>query len=379
MTRTTAKRGLHPLLILTLALAGCDESGALGDEADDGAPDVEADTATAPPETQPVADAAPATESYTTWIGDWTMRPGEETTRCVHKRLDNDEPIWVTSIDTRLAPGSHHLIVYRSSVTDEDAEPTPCTPFVDVIGGEAYPLMISQIAEETLQLPEGVALKLEPNQMIRLEAHYLNYLPGEITAHADVTFNTVPESEVEAEAGLMLYGTPDISIGAGRTYTTPWYYLPVWEGRNVFAATGHTHRFGLDVELRKGGTAQPTGLGNEPVQGAIQIYPGEEPFAWDEAPVVFYDPPLHFGANEGVQYRCTWKNTSNQWVGFGESANEEMCFFWLYYYPSQGYRLCINLGSWYERAEGLVEPVECCPDSRVCPAVKAFLESGFRP
>jgi hypothetical protein len=56
-----------------------------------------------------------------------------------------------------------------------------------------------------------------------------------------------------------------------------------------------------------------------------------------------------------------------------------MCFFWLYYYPTNGYRLCINLGKWYDYAEGLVERIECCPDSRVCPAVKAFLESGFQP
>jgi hypothetical protein len=258
------------------------------------------------------------------------MFPGEEVTRCVHRRLDNDEPIWVTSIDTRLAPGSHHLIVYRSTVTEEDPEPVDCTPFVDVIAGEAYPLMISQISDETLSLPPGVALKLEPRQMIRLEAHYLDYLPDPIVAHADVTFNTIPESEVEHEAGLMLYGTPDIGIGPGRSLTSPWYYLPVWEGSYIFAATGHTHRFGTNVELRKAASSSPTGLANEQVSGPIEIYPGEEEFKWDEAPVVFYQPPLHFGADQGIQYRCSWNNTSSQYVGFGESASDEMCFFWLY-------------------------------------------------
>jgi len=58
-----------------------------------------------------------------------------------------------------------------------------------------------------------------------------------------------------------------------------------------------------------------------------------------------------------------------------------MCFYWLYYYPTNGYRLCISLGDWYDYAQnytpGLVDRVECCPDSRVCPTVKAFLESDF--
>ena len=29
-------------------------------------------------------------------------------------------------------------------------------------------------------------------------------------------------------------------------------------------------------------------------------------------------------------------------VPFGESANNEMCFFWAYYYPSQGAKIAMN-------------------------------------
>jgi hypothetical protein len=29
-------------------------------------------------------------------------------------------------------------------------------------------------------------------------------------------------------------------------------------------------------------------------------------------------------------------------VKFGESFNDEMCFLWQYYYPSQGFQLCVD-------------------------------------
>jgi len=341
-----------------------------------GSPDVATATDTTP---DPTPDTAVVTQTFKTSIGDWTMAPRLESTRCMHKRLTNTEAIWVTAIETKLAPGSHHLIVYQSSETVEDTEPKECTPFIDVIGGQAYPLMITQIAEERLELPEGVALKLEPGQMIRMEAHYLNYYPEPIVAHADVTFHTVPASEVEHEAGLMLYGTPDIRVPAGQTKSTPWYYLPIWPGVKLFAATGHTHRFGTNVELRKAAVASPSGLANEPVSSELDIYPGEEEYAWDEAPVLEYDPPLAFGEGEGIRYRCSWHNTSNQTVRFGESANQEMCFFWLYYYPSNGYRLCINTGSWFDIANGLIGRTECCPESSVCGLVTSYLENNFGP
>jgi len=372
-------------LFLVLALAACitDQQGTLDTAAPttatdtSGSDDATTSDAATTPDVAP-ADTTPVTVTYKTSIGDWTLQPRAETTRCMHRRLSNTEPVWVTSIETKLAPGSHHLIVYRSTATEEDTVAKECTPFVDVIGGDAYPLMITQVGDETLTLPKGVALRLEPGQMIRMEAHYLNYYPDPIVAHADVTFHTVPESEVEHEAGLMLYGTPDIRVPAGQERSTPWYYLPIWEGSKVFAATGHTHRFGTNVELRKASAPEPTGLGDEPVTSEEDIYPLDEAYEWDEAPVIEYDPPLAFGADEGIRYRCSWHNTSSQTVSFGESANQEMCFFWLYYYPTNGYRLCINMGGWYDWADGLVQRVECCPESSVCGLVTAYLNGGFQ-
>ena len=89
-----------------------------------------------------------------------------------------------------------------------------------------------------------------------------------------------------------------------------------------------------------------------------------------------YDPPLEFKAGQGFQYRCSWYNGSSKNVRFGESANQEMCFFWAYYYPSKGYRMCINPGKWKQQAPDLITDPVCCPDSPFCGIIKSYISSG---
>jgi hypothetical protein len=304
----------------------------------------------------------PIVATHSTFAGDWTMQPGREVTKCVVKRLDNADPIFVSQIRTKLNAGSHHLIVYKSAETVEQPTPFNCEPFVETLKGETYPLMITQIREETLQFPNGIAFRFEPNQMIRLEAHYLNYYPDPIVAHADVFFDAIAEADVVAEADLLFYGNPDLRIPPNTSYESPLRHLSVLPGTRVFAMTGHTHQYGTNVEVAMTSSLEDPGM---------SVYPPEgEGFTWDEPPVTYYDPPLVFGEGQGFNYKCAWNNTSSGTLTFGESANNEMCFFWAYYYPSQGYRLCLSPGA---IGDGVAGDEVCCPGHWVCDYVRQFL------
>jgi hypothetical protein len=63
---------------------------------------------------------------------------------------------------------------------------------------------------------------------------------------------------------------------------------------------------------------------------------------------VILAPPLEFpkgGAtfsSKGFAYQCEYKNTTSNYVGFGEGIDDEMCFLWHYYYPSQGFQICFD-------------------------------------
>jgi len=303
----------------------------------------------------------PIDKTYDMFIGDWLMPPGQEVTKCTLKRLGNVDPIFVTGIKSILAQGSHHLIIYKSNETEEQAEPFDCIPFTEGLTGGTFPLMISQKPEEHLEFPNGIAIQLEANQMIRIESHFLNYFPEEITAHADIVFETIKEEDVVSEANMLFYGSPDFTVKPNQETQTPWFHLSQWADTNVFALTGHTHQLGINVEVYK--TSGPEDDGNE-------IYPLDQEFVWSESPVIQYDPPLNFGEGDGFRYRCTWNNPTNKSVGFGESANAEMCFFWAYYYPSQGYRMCINAGEY--GANFGIDQI-CCPGSPLCGLVTDFL------
>ncbi len=134
----------------------------------------------------------------------------------------------------------------------------------------------------------------------------------------------------------------------------------MWEGTKIFGLTGHTHAYGTNVEVKLSESKSAPG---------DEVYPAGLPFEWDEAPVVQFDPPLEFASGAGFHYRCTWFNTGDKSVGFGESANKEMCFVWAYYYPSKGYRMCVNPGSYLPGIDQV-----CCPDlGPLCSQIKNFL------
>ena len=96
---------------------------------------------------------------------------------------------------------------------------------------------------------------------------------------------------------------------------------------NVFAAFPHMHQLGASLELstlREGGTSEmryridPWRFGDQPMD-----------------PVDFIVKP-----GERLQTRCTWDNTTERRVTFGESSFDEMCFMVLFNYPSSGSELC---------------------------------------
>ncbi len=297
-------------------------------DADASVPDADASVPDADASTP---DAVTPPEGVQTAIGGWTMTPGEEATKCVVVRLDNPTAIKVRAIHTKLSPGSHHLIVYRSNETTEKPTPFNCTPFTSTLSGGSVPLMITQIPEETLQLPDGVVFELGANQMVRLEAHYLNYYPEDIVTNAVVTFEEADPTGQYELADFLFYGNTQFSLKPNQTTTLPWTWVDVPNGSKVFGLTAHTHQYGTNVEI-----SASTGV-DDP---GTALYPADEAFDWAEPPLVGFDPPVEFPSGLGLRFRCTWDNTTNKTIGFGESANKEMCFLWAYYYPSQGYRVC---------------------------------------
>ena len=348
--RTFVIAGLSVALVALVACAACSSSGSSSNAGSDGGGGGGGDDSGGPP--------PPGSFSIT--FGPLAAPATEEHTKCIVKRLGNPDKMHVGSVHNVLSLGSHHLIVYRTNDTAEQTTPFDCKPFTDTLDPtKGSTLMISQKRDDTLQLPDGVGYTLDANQMVRLEMHYINAGSSEIKVQATSTFVPIADAAFKFEADFLFIGTPDINIPPLSKATVGPMFLKLpaaYDGVNFFAMTGHEHQYGTNVTVHAATSASDPGT-------PVYDVPG---WLWSEPKTVVASPPFQIATGGGFSFSCSWNNTSNAAVGFGESANAEMCFFWAYYYPSQGgARVCIHTNKVAGGLDG------CCPGSSpVCNFLK---------
>ncbi len=319
--------------------------------------------------TEPPAlpDGNPGGQEYTLTWGPVEVGPLEEDTRCVTLRLGNDIPLKIDRIHNTLGTASHHFIVYRVAEGEINETPTPCFPFVDTLDPTAgAPLMITQRPDEVLQLPDGVGFSLPADQLIRLEMHFINAGTEPVMAEATTELHAMADADFEQEADFLFIGNPDIQLPSSPSVQTlgPTYFpIPQGlDGASVFAITGHTHKLGVDVEVETATAADAPGT----------VVYDPTAFSWSEPETVIHDPPFTIPADGGFRFTCSWLNDTGDYVQFGESANDEMCFFWAYYYPSQGSKVCVHSEIYTEN------PIDiCCPDDVLCALINEYLDGNL--
>ena len=145
----------------------------------------------------------------------------------------------------------------------------------------------------------------------------------------------------------------DIKIAPQSAATLGPQFIPlpsVLDGVKFFGFTGHQHRLGTGVKV-----ASSTGK-----TGTDTVVHDPPAYTWSEPPTEYKDPPVTLPPGGGFRFTCSWQNTTSDQVGFGESANDEMCVFWTYYYPSKGAMTCSHtdmIGGGYDF---------CCPGDPIC-------------
>jgi hypothetical protein len=296
-----------------------------------------------------------AVESLTPYVLEWgpiTAAPGEEGVKCVVLRMGNLNPAKIHQIHNVLGNVSHHYIVYKTPETEERPEPYDCESLQNLIDpANGLPLMITQKYEETLTLPAGVAFEFEADQMLRLELHYLNASDQPLEVKVTSTFTPMPSAEMEYAADFLFVGNPDIEILPGQSATLETYIpaLPDFHGASFFGFTGHQHQWGTNVQVAVAESEQGPN---------IPVY--ELPnFNWDEPETVYHDPPVVMPAGGGFRFTCEWQNQGTTTAHFGENVDDEMCFFWTYYYPARYAKTCFHTDQ-----VGSIDV--CCPGHPYC-------------
>jgi hypothetical protein len=351
-------RRFAPVLLFMLLVA-CGKDVPTDNPGSDGGPDY-------------TTDAPPLTgDKYSLSWGPVDVPPGEEDTKCIWLRLNNDAEIDVHQLHNVLSTTSHHLIVYKDDMdTVEQTTPMRCQPFTGALNttGMIEPITITQKHDDEITLPDHVAYKFAPHQMVKIEMHYINSGDTASMAQATVDFFAADPSTITDEAAVLFTGSPDIGplddnnraqgIAPGQSFTLHQFftvpsYLDLSQS-HIFAITGHEHHYGTDVQLQ----VAPSKT------GPMTMVYNPMPFQWAEpATANFPDGGFSIPQGGGLDITCSWTNTGTQTAKFGESANDEMCFAWMYYYPSQGSKVCVHT----EQFGGANGINACCPgDPTVC-------------
>ena len=183
-------------------------------------------------------------------------------------------------------------------------------------------------------------------------------------AQATVDFYAADPATIHYEASILFTGSPDIDIAGGQRY----HAAPVLHGAartstsaqsKIFAITGHTHQLGTDVKVR----VAPSKTGP-----MTEVY-APEPFSWSE-PETTTSRARSRSRRRRLRLRVhVDEHDAPAAVKFGESANDEMCFFWAYYYPSQGSKVCVHTEQ-YGGANGINM---CCPGDSLCSLIESQL------
>jgi hypothetical protein len=305
----------RPLPLLVLALVGCSSS---------------------PAPNQAAGDATQLS------IGPFDLASGQEFTKCAIVPLNNAGALDAIQLHATLAPGSHHLIVYRSSATQAQTTPTNCHPFEGILTGDV-PLFIAEKPDTLLTLPSGVAYHFEANAFVKLEAHYLNSTPNALQAMGtvEVTPGTTDRTYLAADimfCGSVMQLANDCIPPNTQSFTLdPGFYYGTksvdFSKIKFFGFTSHEHRLGTNVVISRSTSRDDPGT---------PIYQNS---SWDNPPLEVFDDAhlLQFGPGEGFRWQCSYDSADatpapTGKTCFGESAaSNEMCFIWAYYFPSAGH------------------------------------------
>jgi hypothetical protein len=176
--------------------------------------------------------------------------------------------------------------------------------------------------------PSGVGFPVKGHAQYILQLHLQNTTDGELDVRAGVNLTYDHNPDALQPAGIWAAGRQDINIPPNSTDYHVSEQCTASKARHVFAVFPHMHKLGtsMHVTVTKSGTmsdyyaADPWQFGNQP----IEMIQGD------------LDP------TDMIEVTCHWNNPSASPVVYGESSDNEMCYFVTFYYPFDRLDGCID-------------------------------------
>ena len=262
-----------------------------------------------------------------------TIDAGQEIERC-QLFVAPKEGFFVRKDEVRFTAGSHHVLLYRTPYT---ALPTENLQGVKLDGSKIHDCADGATAEWNIngvvagsqsgdgdsmlgELPDGVAVKVEPGTVLVMNTHYVNASSDPIEADARINLYTTPAEKVKTEAGMLFYYNPFIHIPENGAASAR-MRCPVQQDISLVRVQSHMHRRGVGFAAY---------LGESDGANPQEIYTSAQ---WERVPAKAFAPELQIKAGQTLDYRCDYKNSEARTINQGLSSKDEMCMLIGPYYP----------------------------------------------
>ena len=287
-------------LLLTTALLGCNDAGGLL--------------------------PAPSSDEGIQLAFKVTVQPGEENTICKNFAMP-DGAFDIGRFEAAMTPVSHHLLVYNISlpsdqVTDELID--HCDENRDLQTSRVGILFGTQSDHSELQLPNGIAYPARGGLAVQLEYHVLNASDQPVDAEAALNLWRA-KGDITGEAGMLFFYHTQIAI-APQSHGSARMRPTIASDLELMMLVPHMHSRGVAMEAT-----------HERVDGSRE--PLFSVDGW-ENPNQMFAPAVHIAANDIIDFRCDYENTTAEYIFDGFSArHDEMCVTGGVYYRPGGDRL----------------------------------------
>ncbi|HWA78252.1 MAG TPA: hypothetical protein VG937_38215 [Polyangiaceae bacterium] len=312
-----------------------------------------------------------AEQGYSLRIPEFVVPSGREAQNCYFVRLpdlDDGQDVWVNRISLRMNSGSHHMNVFRVKtivgLVPEAGEPIGLGDYSGTVvyGSDDHqnnpcwasanwadwPLVTNTEVPDPpdWQLPEGVATRFSPGEMLMVQTHYVNTSIQPTPSgqgRVAINFHRTPTAPGLQELGT-LFATQQ-SIRVCQSYPTPTFSgtcrFP--HAVTIAAANGHFHSRGREFQM----FAWDGQTTNHPSQ-ADRFYDSK---SWSNPPMttglatsvaegggIWWDCAYRWTAP--VVYSCDEVNTKDPeqqgdccYTFGGNTDVGEHCNAFVYYYP----------------------------------------------
>jgi hypothetical protein len=227
----------------------------------------------------------------------------------------------VSNWESDIPAPAHHYFMFYDTTPTSGTEPVPCegdSPIVQASGAGlnlfsmGALLLVAGTGHDTFAGNPDYGMVLQANGTFVTNHHVINAGAAPVTVSAHFKLSVRNATEVAHPTRALSCQTTDISLPPdGTTDVTATCLAPF--DLDVVTMSSHAHQDLMTFEQRffDGTTTQPAVLYTSSV--------------WDTPRVQQLDTPLHLKAGQGITFTCHYRNQTSASIGFGLTADSEMC------------------------------------------------------